>query len=60
MAPPESPSFFEVEPEAAAVDEAAEEVEAVADAVGELVRKVIKAVIVGSTTPAHLWSAFEL
>jgi hypothetical protein len=56
IAPPDKP-FFELEL-AAAVAEA--ELEEVADAVGELVEKVINAVIVGSTTLAHLFSASEL
>jgi hypothetical protein len=59
IAPPDNP-LCELELEAAAVDEGAEELEEVADAVGELVVKVMKDVIVGSTTLAHLWSAFEL
>lgn len=52
IAPPDNPLL---ELDAPAVEEAEddEEVE-VADAVGELVEKVMKAVIVGSTTPAHL------
>lgn len=59
MAPPDNP-FFDFELAVAAVEEAAAELDEVAEAVGELVEKVMKAVIVGSTTFAHLCSAFEL
>lgn len=66
IAPPESPFF---EPEAMLVAEGeddddvadVEDEEVVVDVdVGILVEKVMKAVIVGSTTPAHLSSAPEL
>jgi HAMP domain-containing protein len=58
IAPPDNP-LFELEL-VAAVDEVADELEEVADAVGEFVENVMDAVIVGSTTLAHLCSAFEL
>jgi hypothetical protein len=44
--------------EAAAVADA--EADDVDDDVGAAVEKVMKAVMVGNTTPAHLSSAFEL
>lgn len=53
IAPPDNP-LRELEPGWAAVDEAADELEEVADEVGGLVEKVMNAVIVGSTTLAHL------
>lgn len=60
IAPPDNP----FEPLAGAADEVGAEVEVVAgdveDAVGALVEKVMKGVIVGNTTPAHLCSAPEL
>jgi hypothetical protein len=59
IAPPDNP-LCDLEIAAAAVEEAPDELEEVADVVGELVEKVIKAVIVGRTTLAHLCSAFEL
>ena len=59
IAPPDNP-LCAVELGAAAVVEAAAEVGEVDDAVGELVEKVMKPVIVGSTTLAHLCSASEL
>jgi hypothetical protein len=57
IAPPDKPSFeFEACPVAdAEADDADVDVE-----VGAEVEKVIKAVMVGSTTPTHLVSAFEL
>lgn len=57
IAPPDNPLF---ELAAAAVDDAALELDDVGDDVAELVEKVMKAVIVGSTTPAHRESASEL
>ena len=57
IAPPDS-FFFKLD--APAVPDAEADVEEVGDAVGELVENVMKAVIVGNTTPAHLWSALEL
>jgi hypothetical protein len=57
IAPPDSP-FFELFDDANGDDVA--EGEDVADAVGWLVEKVMKGVMVGSTTPAHLSSAPEL
>jgi hypothetical protein len=55
IAPPDNP-FFELAgvlvPDAEADD--------VDVAVGEAVEKVMKAVIVGNTTPTHLWFACEL
>jgi hypothetical protein len=55
IAPPDNP-FFELEARAVA-DAEADDVDV---EVGAAVEKVIKAVMVGSTTPAHLSSAFEL
>jgi hypothetical protein len=56
IAPPDKP-FFELEACPVADDEADDDVDV---EVGAEVEKVIKAVMVGSTTPAHLVSAFEL
>lgn len=55
IAPPDKPCF---ELEACPVADA--EADDVDVDVGAEVEKVIKAVMVGSTTPAHLVSAFEL
>jgi len=57
IAPPDNPLW---ELDAAGVDVADGEIEEVGDEVAELVGKLIKAVIVGNTTPAHLCSALEL
>jgi hypothetical protein len=57
ISPPVNP-FFEVEALGLAVAEA-DDVD-VDDDVGADVEKVMKAVMVGKTTPAHLSSAFEL
>lgn len=57
IAPPDNP-FFELE--AAAVLDAEDVDVDVGVAVAEEVVKVIKAVIVGRTTPAHFCSALEL
>jgi hypothetical protein len=57
MAPPDNPLF---EVDAPGVAEAVIEDDEVGDAVGELVGKVMKAVIVGRTTPAHRVWAWEL
>ena len=56
IAPPDNP-FFEFEDGETDAPEVAEEV---ADAVSENVEKVMNAVMVGSTTSAHLWFAFAL
>jgi hypothetical protein len=62
MAPPLRP--FLLEPAGDATPDPAAEVAEVGaevdDAVGALVENVMKAVIVGNTTPAHLSSALEL
>jgi hypothetical protein len=55
IAPPDSPFF---DPLPTVVDEA--DGDDVADTVGAVVEKVMKPVIVGSFTPAHLLSAPEL
>lgn len=61
MTPPDSPLWdAPAAVPAAAVLDAALEDDDVGDEVTELVAKVIVAVIVGSTTPAHLFSAPEL
>lgn len=57
MAPPDNP-FFEAD--APGVAEAVAEDDEVGDAVGELVENVMKAVIVGKTTPTHRVCAWEL
>jgi hypothetical protein len=59
IAPPDKP-FFELEACPVADAEADAEADDVDVEVGAEVEKVIKAVMVGSTTPAHLVSAFEL
>jgi hypothetical protein len=58
MAPPDSPFFFEAP--VTEVGDAVEDADEDGEAVGVLLGNVIKAVIVGSTTPAHLCSAPEL
>jgi hypothetical protein len=60
MAPPDRPFFVFDAAAVAEADAEDEEDEEVGDAVGEDVEKVMNAVIVGRTTPAHLFSALEL
>ena len=57
IAPPDSPFLFEPEAAPPVADAEADDVD---DAVGDAVEKVMKAVMVGNTTPAHRWFAPEL
>lgn len=61
--PPDSPFDFDATPVAVGDEDEVEDEEAweeVGDEVGGLVENVMNAVIVGSTTPAHIFSAPEL
>ena len=58
MAPPDRP-FFVFDTAGVAEADPEDEDEAVGEAVG-VMEKVVTAVIVGRTTPAHLFSALEL